>query len=181
MYNYLVQEATAILTEEHEGIKRVLALIEKSYEKIEKGEALPPDFLPEILDFIKTFADTCHHGKEEGVLFPLLEKRGIPRDGPIGMMIMEHAMGRSSVRKSTEALERGNTKEALEKLLEYVHLLRDHIVKENNILYPIGNEVLTPEDQDFLEKEFEKIEEEKIGPGKHEAYHQMIEKWEKSL
>src|SRR3990172_4199597 len=128
-------EATQVLTEEHEGIKRVLDLIERAHDKVARNEALPHDFLPEILDFIKTFADTCHHGKEEGVLFPLLEKRGIPRDGPIGMMLMEHDMGRSSVRKSAEALERGNTKEALEKLLEYVHLLRDHIVKENNILY----------------------------------------------
>lgn len=177
-----MDEATKILSEEHEGIKRVLALIEKAQEKVEKDQSLPINFIPEILDFIKTFADTCHHGKEEGVLFPLLEKRGIPKEGgPIGMMLMEHDMGRDNVKAANKAFQNGETKEALSHLSDYANLLYGHIDKENSILYPMGNEVLTPADQEYLKKEFEKVEREKIGPGRHEAYHQMIEKWEKTL
>lgn len=177
-----MEEATKILSEEHEGIKRVLALIEKAREKVEDGKNLPVNFVPEILDFIKTFADTCHHGKEEGVLFPLLEKRGIPKDdGPIGMMLTEHDMGRDHVKAANLAFQNGNTEEALNHLSDYAQLLAPHIDKENDILYPMGNQVLKPGDQEYLRKEFEKIEQEKVGPGKHEAYHQMIEKWEKTL
>src|SRR3990170_7408867 len=94
-------EVTQILTEEHQGIKRVLALIEKAQERAAKGLPVSGDFLPEILDFIKTFADTCHHGKEEGVLFPLLEKRGIPKEnGPIQMMLYDHDLGRDFVKSA---------------------------------------------------------------------------------
>lgn len=175
-------EAIQILSEEHEGIKRVLALIEKAQAKAENGQSLPPEFLPEILDFIKTFADTCHHGKEEGVLFPLIEKRGIPKDGgPIGMMLVEHDMGRGFVKEAAGALQKGNTKKAVESLLQYADLLYSHIDKEDSILYPMGNSVLTAQDQEYLKNEFERVEKEKIGPGRHEAYHQMIEKWEKNL
>lgn len=175
-------EATQVLEEEHEGIKRVLKLIQKAQEKVDDGQELPENFLPEILDFIKTFADTCHHGKEEGVLFPLLGKRGIPKeDGPIAMMLMEHDLGRDFVKEASLAVQNNETEKALENLVEYTNLLQDHIDKENTILYPMGNEVLSAEDQQFLKGEFEKVETEKIGLGKHEAYHQMIEKWEKAL
>lgn len=177
-----MQEATQILIQEHEGIKRVLALIEKAHKKVGRRQALSSIFLPNILDFIKTFADTCHHGKEEGVLFPLLEKRGIPKEGgPIGMMLQEHGVSRGYVKAAVVVSQKGDAKTALENLLSYVQLLREHIDKENNILYPLGNQVLTTQDQEYLKKEFERIEEEKIGPGKHEAYHLMIEKWEKEF
>lgn len=177
-----MEVATKALTEEHEGIRRVLSLIRKAQEKFEEGQAIPDNFLPEVLDFIKTFADTCHHGKEEGVLFPLLEERGMPKEeGPIGMMLMEHDLGRSFVKEAADALQKGETKKALDNLSQYADLLWEHIDKENNILYPMGNEVLSPKDQDYLKKEFNKVESEKIGPGRHEAYHSMIEKWEKDL
>lgn len=177
-----MEEATKVLTEEHEGIKRVLALIERAQEKLKGGQTLPENFLPEILDFIKTFADTCHHGKEEGVLFPLLEKRGIPKDGgPIGMMLIEHDMGRNFVKKARDESQKRHIKEALNYLLDYAYLLQGHIDKENTILYPMGNQLLTNQDQEYLRKEFDKVESEKIGQGRHEAYHAMIEKWEKVL
>lgn len=176
-----MREATQILVEEHEGIKRVLSLIERASEKVSLGQDLPPNFLPEIFDFIKTFADACHHGKEEGALFPLFEKKGLPKEnGPIGMMLIEHDLGREQVKEAFLAADRGETKIALEHLGEYVQILKDHIEKENNILYPMGNQLLAPGDQQYLQEEFAKVEE-KIGQGKHEAYHRMIERWEKTL
>ena len=175
-------EATQILTEEHQGIKRVLALIEKAHEKVDSGQELPRNFLPEIFDFIKGFADTCHHGKEEGILFPLLEKRGIAKEnGPIEMMLLDHKLGRNFVQGAISAFQGGDTKGALENLRKYVSLLKEHIDNEDNILYPKGNKLLTDEDQEYLERGFERIEKEKIGQGKHETYHQMIEKWEETL
>ena len=176
-----MQEATQVLVEEHEGIKRVLSLIERANEKVSLGKDLPPDFLPEMLDFIKTFADTCHHGKEEGVLFPLFEKKGLPREnGPIGMMLVEHDLGREQVKEASLASDRGETRIALEHLEKYAQILKDHIEKENNILYPMGNQLLASDDHQYLQEEFAKVEE-KVGQGKHEAYHRMIGRWEKTL
>ena len=60
----------------------------------------------------------------------------------------------------------------LEKL-GYVRLLRAHINKEDNVLYPMGERILTAEDQQWLAKEFDRVEAEEIGAGVHEKYHQM--------
>jgi hemerythrin-like domain-containing protein len=47
--------------------------------------------LEESVNFLRHFADECHHFKEEKLLFPLMEEDGIPREGePIGMMLVEH-------------------------------------------------------------------------------------------
>ena len=58
-------------------------------------------------------------------------------------------------------------------------LLSQHIQKEDNILYPIANEILTPADQKEMEAGFEEVESKIMGPGVHEKYHHMIEDWEK--
>ncbi len=51
------------------------------------------------------FADQCHHGKEEDLLFPAMEAAGIPREsGPIGVMLEEHNIGRQYVRGMAEAV-----------------------------------------------------------------------------
>jgi hemerythrin-like domain-containing protein len=57
------------------------------------------------LDFIRHFADECHHFKEEQVLFPAMEEHGIPKEGgPIGMMLIEHEEGRGYVRDMAAAI-----------------------------------------------------------------------------
>ena len=57
----------------------------------------------------------------------------------------------------------------------FFNLLAQHIEKENNILYPLAEEHLAGQDQAIIE-EFDKIEEEKVGAGRHEEYHQILEK-----
>jgi hemerythrin-like domain-containing protein len=55
-------------------------------------------------------------------------------------------------------------------------LLKPHIAKENNILFPMGNKILTEEDQKTLEASFKKVEEQDVGGGVHEKYHQLAHK-----
>jgi hemerythrin-like domain-containing protein len=58
----------------------------------------------EILDFLVVFVDKCHHGKEEGLLFPALEAVGVSRNGgPIGVLLEEHRKGRSLTAEMTAA------------------------------------------------------------------------------
>lgn len=58
-----------------------------------------------IIDFLKLFADKCHHGKE-GVLFPVLEAAGIPKhDRPIGVMLVEHPAGRGYIKQMQESAD----------------------------------------------------------------------------
>lgn len=175
------------LMHEHRVIERMLKILEKASEKAEKGE-IDKDLYSKAIDFIRTFADKCHHAKEEGELFPLIEQKGIPKEGgPIGMMLHEHNIGREYVAGMDQGLKayiNGDTTQTnviSRNSLEYVNLLSNHIQKEDNILYPMGNRVLSDNDRESLANRFEEIEESEIGKGIHEKYHHLVEELEKRM
>ena len=56
----------------------------------------------------------------------------------------------------------------------YIQLLEQHIYKEDNILYPMADESLSLEKQNQLLEDFEKLEQEVIGVGKHEEFHKTL-------
>jgi hemerythrin-like domain-containing protein len=86
-----VMKPTEQLKEEHEAIKIVLGILSNVSKKLAARETVNQEDLGRILEFIETFADTCHHGKEEDLLFVAMENVGIPRDrGPIAVMLREH-------------------------------------------------------------------------------------------
>lgn len=173
---------TEILKEEHMAIKLMLKIAENVCQRLERGEAVPPKHLADIVTFIRGFADKCHHAKEEGLLFPAMEKAGVPRQGgPIGVMLAEHEQGRNYVKNMTDAVEKyrpGNQGAALqfvENARNYIALLSQHIDKEDNILYEIADKRLSEVAQEELGRGFERVEQEEMGPGKHEEFHKILE------
>jgi len=111
----------------------------------------------EFLHFTEIFAEP-HHQKEEQVLFPALEKKGLPNaGGPIGMMLMEHTAKRDYLTKMKQALEENNEDKLKGYTQAMISLLREHIYKEDNILYPCAQEMLTPEELAGLALQCEKI------------------------
>ncbi|MDM7275597.1 MAG: hemerythrin domain-containing protein [Thermoprotei archaeon] len=176
------------LMAEHRVIERALKLIEELAYKVYSGETVDERALQELINFFREFADKCHHGKEETSLFPRLESRGIPREGgPIGVMLAEHELGRSYVRALKESVEKyySGKREAKEDIVEnalaYARLLREHIFKEDNILFNMARAVLDSEDLKELSEEFERIEVEKLGKGRHEELISKIGKLEAEL
>src|SRR5512136_1279086 len=152
---------TETLKTEHQAILLMLEVAEAVSRKLEAGESIPGDDLIKIVDLIRGFADKCHHAKEEDLLFPAMEKSGIPRQGgPIGVMLVEHTEGREYVRKMKEAGEKyaaGDKKAGLqfaENARGYAALLAQHIHKEDHILYPMADARLSPQVQAGLEKDF---------------------------
>lgn len=167
--------STEQLKNEHQAVLSALDILEKICRKLEAGEKVDPKHQEDILEFIKIFVDKCHHGKEEDLLFPALEKVGIPKEqGPIGMMLTEHDMGRKFVRGMSENIS--NPEKFIENARGYIELLRQHIEKENNILYQMADTHISQAKDNELLKEFDKLELERIGPGKHEEFHKMLEK-----
>ncbi|MCL5104543.1 MAG: hemerythrin domain-containing protein [Armatimonadetes bacterium] len=174
--------ATDILSHEHRAIEIVLYAMEKAAARLESGEEVDRSFVEDCLDFAMGFADKCHHAKEEEVLFPLLQERGIPRDGgPIGVMLHEHDEGRHFIKcinKHLDAWTAGDYSARTplaQELNGYANLLRSHIAKEDQALFVMASGVLSDEDNERLIKAFDEIEERKIGPGVHERYHQMLD------
>ena len=180
--------ATENLKDEHRVILRMIKILLVASDKLEKGEAVSPDVFNKAVEFVRVFADRCHHGKEEGELFPALERKGILKHrGPIAVMLMEHEQGRLFVKGLSEALvkyENGDMKArdaVIENARGYADLLDQHIYKEDTILYPMGDKVLSEADNCELLEKFEGIEKDIIGEGKHEYYLQMIADLEKTL
>ncbi len=170
--NHHLEKATDALKEDHRVIERVLAVVERLTERPQEASL---ETWRKTLGFIRDFADQCHHLKEEKLFFPLLEERGIPRaGGPLGMMLLEHEEGRRYVQlmAAALALAEEDPEAARYSLVEnaraYLRLLREHILKEDQILFNMADEVLTEEEQKKLVLEFEEHEEKEIGPGVHE-------------
>ncbi|MHB0936650.1 MAG: hemerythrin domain-containing protein [Armatimonadota bacterium] len=172
--------ATQQLRDEHEGIKTVLTVLEHLAGEMRLGRSVHAGHLEQIIDFLRTFADACHHGKEEEHLFPALNAAGLPSEGgPVGVMLHEHTLGRGHIRGMADALERLQAGEDAgddfaRHAQAYVDLLRAHIDKENDILFTMAENILPPPVQARLAERFETIERERIGPGEHERYHELI-------
>jgi hemerythrin-like domain-containing protein len=175
-------KATEQLRNEHEGIKLMMHILGKLSGKLEAGEEVDPEHLEKIIEFFRVFADKCHHGKEEDLLFPALEAAGIPREGgPIGAMLLEHDKGRGYIKGMAGAVAKykgGDPKAApviASNARNYIALLTEHIEKENTVLFPMADSHISAEKQESMFEEFEKIEVEKIGVGKHEEFHQLLD------
>ncbi len=179
-------KATEELKNEHEGIQVMLRILDAVSIKMNTGENIQAEHLDGMVEFFRVFVDKCHHGKEEDFLFPAMEKAGVTREnGPIEVMLREHTMGRSLMHKISEAVAQyksGNESASDEfgsSSAEYVALLTRHIDKENNILFPMADMRLTPHEDQELLKAFEKLEHDRIGPGKHEEFHGLLNRLER--
>lgn len=174
---------TEMLMHEHQIILMVLDGAEREAQRIEETGSVRAGTVSEMLDFFQNFADKCHHSKEEDLLFVKMEEAGMPVEGgPIAAMLYEHGEGRRLVRAMSQALPRAAEGDAVataavaRDLLAYVRLLRAHIRKEDNVLYPMADRLLTAEDQQALMEGFDRVEAEEMGEGVHEKYHQLAHK-----
>lgn len=175
-------KATEILSSEHRVIERVITALERAADRLENGEAVRPGFFLDAAQFIKGFADGCHHRKEEGVLFKAMVENGLPvRGGPVAAMLAEHEQGRAFTRGMSTAagqLQNGQ-EEAKTALLDnaraYAGLLRQHIHKEDNILFPMADRVIPAGQHQAVAEGFERVEHEETGEGIHEKYLALAE------
>lgn len=150
-----------VLRAEHQIILRVVRILGRLMDRFEQAGEFAEAPLAKCVEFIRLFADACHHGKEEDLLFPVLESRGIPRDGgPIGVMLYEHQVARGFTKEMAGALTDARTGDAAARTRfckaarQYAALLTDHIYKEDNILFTMGDRVMSPDDQTALGTKF---------------------------
>jgi hemerythrin-like domain-containing protein len=164
------------LRHEHEAILSALAILDAMTGRLGGAGAPSAVDLRGFLGFLKEFADRCHHGKEEGILFPALVEAGIPeKGGPIGQMLAEHAEGRKLIKGMEVAIEGAVDARAFTVAANgYASLLRAHIGKENDVLFPVGEKVLTSVQLDGIFERFEEHEEKVIGHGRHEELQSML-------
>lgn len=171
-------KATQDLRKEHDAVLYVMQLMDKMMLQDSKENESMLLYYDEVLYFLKTFVDKCHHGKEENFLFKELQSKGIPNDGgPIGVMLQEHALGRSYIAQMSETLEAKSVDGFNAVAANYCDLLRNHIEKEDRILFTLADQTIDEVGQEQLFEEFEQFEENVIGHGLHEKLHARIDKW----
>jgi hemerythrin-like domain-containing protein len=179
------EDITQRLKDEHQLILRMLALLEKNALASEEGSFSDYRFYLDGVDFIRNYADRFHHAKEEDILFEALIENGMPRaNSPVAAMLMEHDQGRAFVRGMEEAATRALNGEAdqvaaiVSNARGYLELLREHISKEDEILYPLAERVIPAEMRGSIVEGYQKAEE-KAAQGLEAHYRAVVEGYEK--
>lgn len=163
-------EPTRILRDEHDVILQGLELLEACTERLENGETVSPDTLDCFIEFFKLFADKTHHGKEEALLFPAMVEKGFSYEsGPLHCMLSEHEQNRALTRRMVQASTelRDGDKSAgqrfAEAASEYIYVLRQHIQKENMVLFNMAEQVITAAEEPALLAKFLDVDRNQIG------------------
>ena len=174
---------TKVMVDEHQLILRMISLVEHNTALLEEGKFRNWQFYLDAVDFIRNYADSFHHAKEEDVLFVALIKNGMPeKQSPIEAMHMEHDEGRAHVRAIEEAAQKaldGETGQAAivaKHAKGYAVLLRGHIEKENDILYPLAERILPEDVRSNMLTEYETAEAKT--PGLEEKYINLVKSYE---
>ena len=169
---------------EHRLIERMIKVMDAKMAEMKTGRKADTAFIETAVDFIRTYADRCHHGKEEDILFRELKKKAISQEHKKVMveLIEEHKEGRKVTAKLVEANERylaGDSK-ALEDILQCVQTLVDfyprHIEKEDKHFFILVMRYFSKDEQDAMLKEGHAFDQGLI----HEKYRHIVERGEKN-
>jgi hemerythrin-like domain-containing protein len=163
-----------ILSHEHQTILSVLDLLYAQAEFLRSGAPVRPDFWQPVLDFLENYADRCHHAKEEHLLFSELEQSGLPGSyGPTACMRREHEMGRDLRLCMVQALQAEDARNLATAASDYASLLREHIEKEEGVLFPMARSLLDHDAMRRLRHGFMQVERVDLGEGAHERYEEL--------
>lgn len=174
-----------LLMMEHRLIERMIALMEKEVERIKKEKRANFEFIEKAVDFIRTYADRLHHGKEENILFRDLKSKKLEEQHRKTMeeLIEEHRWGRKKVKELVDASQKykegdGNAIHTiLGCLQELVHFYPQHIKKEDKHFFiPVMNYLNQAEQESMLEEERE-FDRNFI----HEIYKEKVDEVKKSI
>lgn len=180
-------ESIRIMVEEHENIRRMLKVVRNvCYKVMTKSDYNISDF-SRIMEFIRTYADKHHHGKEEDILFETMknELEKLAKSGAITGMYIEHDMGRLYMANLEKALTRfksGDDEARLDIIanaISYTDLLDRHIEKENTALYKFAENMLNDNSKSFIEDECKKVEDMAVEAGLQEKYLKVLDELEK--
>ncbi len=154
-------ETTKILSDEHKNILNMIERIENECNDIENSKIIDFEFFQNAIDFIKNYADKLHHAKEEDILFKKFNECNDMGCNPVQQMLYEHDLGRNFVKGMLEAINESNKVKLIENAREYCNLLKEHIFKEDNVLYPMAEEAIDEKTKKEMLTRFREIDKER--------------------
>ena len=170
--------ATQNLENDHVQILRLIEVMEC----ITQSDNPNVEHMETLVKVIREFADGLHHAKEEQFLFPLMVQKGFSNEtGPVAVMLHDHVEGRNFVKGMAEKIslyKQGETtalKAIYKNMLGYADLLKNHIGKENNVLFRMADNAFTTAEQQSLLLDFTKVENERENGQSKKDYVLMID------
>ena len=172
-------QARGPLMIEHRLIERMLTIIQDTLSLSEKTKIIDPLFVDKAVDFILTYADYTHHGKEENILFRDLNKKDIsePDRRVMNELIEEHVFGRKTTKALVEANARyrngdssalGDIASCLRTLVGFYP---KHIEKEDKIFFPASRAYFSEAEEQAMLAEFWDFDRQMI----HEKYKSVVD------
>lgn len=171
----------ALMTE-HRLIQRVVEDMRREMGRIDEEKSVEPNYIYTVVDFLKTYADRCHHGKEEDILFRRLADKPMSDDHKRVMegLIEDHRFSRATTAKMVEATRRfaDGEADALGEIKQHLQALVDlyprHIETEDHSFFRPAIEYFSKEERDAMQQEFEEFERTLL----HERYEGVVEELE---
>lgn len=171
--------STESLRRDHQLIEKMLKALDTTAGLLKSGRAVPAPILDQIIDFTSNFTIVCHHGKEEGSLFPALENSVMPREGgPIARMLYEHEVTKQLAAKMEESakgyLQSGKPDALVADIKSYIDHMALHLAKENHRLFMMADMILQGK-ADQVSKDLAQTEEEKLKElGKTRSHYEVL-------
>lgn len=171
-----------VLRKEHRLIERFIRLLKKETDRMVETEEVDSSFIVTAVDFLRTYADSCHHGKEEGILFKALSEKSLS-DADSRMMhelIAEHIYARKKVNnleKTKESFakgEVGSTRNTLQLMIDLAEFYPMHINKEDKQFFYSSTEYFSQQEQKEMLQQFWEFDRNLI----QAKYQQIIERME---
>jgi hemerythrin-like domain-containing protein len=160
---------------EHHYILKVVHSLSLFDAALERDEPIDTVLVRRAVEFMREFADRCHHAKEERILFPEMVRKGVPETGcPLEGLLREHVRGRelvSALARANEAHAAGEAgaTEALRAAIAGIQqLYPNHIWKEDQMVFPMAEKLFDAAETTQLAADFAAAERE-IG-AEHERH-----------
>jgi len=169
---------------EHRLIERMIAQLKRRLDALESTGEIDPGFVDEAVDFIRSYADRCHHGKEEDILFRELGTRALSGEHRRVMdeLVQEHKHARETVGALVAATrryrdgDRGAAADIAAALRELVGMYPAHIEKEDKHFFVPVMSYFTKAEQDAMLEEGHELDRKLI----HERFGKVVEDLEQS-
>jgi uncharacterized protein len=161
-----------MLIKDHALIEKGLLYLTK---EAEKTDEINIELVNSIMEFMWEYGFQCHNMKEETAYFPLLIERGMPQHGPLSIILVEHKQQKAYIENINSMISQKESGDILssefkQTLNAFCILSKEHLWKENDILFPMGKNILKPEDIERLYIEFLDIEKDSVGEGGYLKY-----------
>lgn len=170
-----------LLMMEHRLIDRAVEQIRNKAKDCKLDSSCVSD-LNQLIDFLSSYSDLCHHGKEEKILFAECEYKHMPQDLRHMMeeLKLEHVMFRKMREKMNvfnSEFGKGNFSNIArlnELITDFCAILKKHIDKEDSIFFPQSMKFFSEAEQEEMLKKFRDFDQGVM----HEKYRKLISEFE---